>query len=156
MKTSRPLSVLVTLLIVATVSQLVVASDIQAPDRGTVKIDDLNVRGAVIGLLAVPLGKVVTIDGEVVDGATLRMKAFDGVLLLQVSTVDGQKLPEPCAIRFGWFATADAKKLKGRVKLVGYETGQFTGVPGDAFQHIAPVASQKFHFESSFVVLKAL
>jgi hypothetical protein len=156
MRTLYSLSALLIALLIAGVPHVVVATDGKPAEDLVVKIDDLNSRGAVIGLLAVPLGKVVTIEAEIVDGTKLRAKALDGVALLQVTAVNGQKLTEFRVIRFNWFATADAKKLKGQVKLVGYETGCFAGVPGEAFLHIEPVATEGFHFESSFVVLKAL
>jgi len=148
-------AVLLIALAASIIPQVVVASDGKLPEGPVVKIDDLNIRGAVIGVLGVPLGKVVTIEGEVVDGTKLRAKALDGLALFQVRLVNGQKLTELPVIRFRWFTTAEAKKLNGRVQLVGYETGQFVGVPGEAFLHIEPVATEGFHFESSFVILKA-
>lgn len=136
--------------------QYVVPTAAEPKASEVMTIENLNTARRVVGKLAHPLGTVVTVEGEVIDGTKLRMKSLEGVTLLQISAVNSQKLPEPCAFRFDWFATADAKKLKGRVKLVGFETGRFVGLPADAFSHIDPVASEAFHFESSFVVLKSL
>lgn len=155
MKSPRLLVGLLVALIVTACLHLVGAAEGKGTNISAVKIEDLSVSGGVIGKLAIPLGKVVVVEGEIVDGTKLRAKSLEGVSLLQVSTVNGQKLPEPCLLRFAWFATTETKKLKGRVNLIGYESGQFVGLPADAFAHIDPVASEGFHFESSFVVLKS-
>jgi hypothetical protein len=121
-----------------------------------VSVDALEAPNMVIGKLGLPLGKVVTIEANMIDGGRLSGKALEGVTLLEVRSVNGQSVREPCFLRFSWFDTVPPAPLTGRVRLVGYETGVFTGVPAEAFDYIAPVASQGFHFESAFVVLKAV
>ncbi|MDX2109176.1 MAG: hypothetical protein SFY80_02940 [Verrucomicrobiota bacterium] len=134
----------------------VIADDVKHDQCTTVTVDSLNIRGAVIGMLGEPLGKVVTIDGEIIDGRTLRNKSYDGVKLLQVSEVNGQKLDKSRCIQFIWFTTANSKKIKGRVKLIGYETGEYTGVPHEAFKYVDLVAAEGFQFVSTFIILKSL
>jgi hypothetical protein len=48
-----------------------------------------------IGYLEKPLGTVVRINGECVDGDTLRLKMYASKKILRIDTVDGRKLPEP-------------------------------------------------------------
>jgi hypothetical protein len=132
------------------------AADDKGAPSSAVKAEDLSRPGGVVGRLGVPLGKVVTVVGEIIDGRELRVKSLEGTLLLQATSVDGRKLATPCALSFQWLMPAPAKKLSGAVRLVGYESGRFAGVPPEAFSHIKPVASPGFHFESVFVVVKAL
>jgi len=47
-------------------------------------------------------------------------------------------------------------KVGDQFRCVGYESGGFEGIPGDAFNYIEPVATQGFHFAVNFVVVKAL
>jgi hypothetical protein len=127
-----------------------------AASLSRVSVDALEAPNMVIGKLGMPLGKIVTIEADMVDGGQLSDKALEGVTLLKVRSVDGQSVREPIFLRFSWFETVPPAPLSGRVRLVGYETGAFTGVPAEAFAYIPPVASQSFHFESAFIVLKAM
>jgi hypothetical protein len=156
MKYARAIAIIAALAIVVLVGRSIAASDKKPAQPNIVKVEDLNAPNRVVGKLTVPLGRVVSVEGEIIEGTQPRTKSLDGVLLLQVRSVNGQKLKVPCVLVARWFTTADSKKLKGRVKLVGYESGEFTGVPVDAFSHILPIASEDFHFESFFVVLKSI
>ena len=120
-----------------------------------INVDALEAPAMVIGKLGMPLGKVVTIEADVIDGDRANGKALEGVALLMVRSVNGKLVRELYTLRFSWFDTVPTAPLSGRVRLVGYETGQFIGVPAEAFAYIPPVASQGFHFESAFVILKA-
>lgn len=126
----------------------------------SVTLEDLRSTGGVRGALAVPLGTVVSIEAEVIEGSAGRGKAREGERLLQVLSVDGRTLAEPALLHFAWFPLARAPMDLGpgrRVKVVGYETGSFVGIPKDAWVHLgAPAASTPFHFQTSIVVLKAL
>lgn len=105
------------------------------------------------GLLA-PLGQVVEVEGEIIDGSTLQRKEWDGESLLRIDQVDGKALAKPVTMRFGWHALALDKPLVGKVRLVGYETGGYGGIPEGAFEYIPRAATSGFHFEHSFLVLK--
>lgn len=120
-----------------------------------ISVDALEAPNMVIGKLGLPLGKIVTIEADIIDGSRLNGKAFEGGTLLEVRSVNGQSVRVPCSLRFSWFDTVPPAPLTGRVRLIGYETGVFTGVDAEAFAYIPAVASQGFHFESAFVVLKA-
>lgn len=111
---------------------------------------DETVRGALA-----PLGHVIEVEGEIVDGSTLRKKEWEGVSLLRVEQVDGKPLGKPVVMRFAWHALASDSSLSGKVRLIGYETGEFTGIPEEAFKHIPRAATSGFHFQRSFMVLKS-
>src|SRR5262245_31170519 len=70
---------------------------------GSIKVEALKEQDAVLGELTVPLGTVVTIEADVIDGSKYRAKALEGVLLLHVISVNGQKLQDSPELRFKWF-----------------------------------------------------
>jgi hypothetical protein len=117
--------------------------------------ETFNAPDRVIGRLSNGFGKVITIEGEVTPWKQPNAKSLEKAVLLRVHAVNGKALSEPCEIVARWFPTADSKKIFGKVNLVGYESGEFAGVPSDAFSYIMPVASQDFHFESFFIILKS-
>lgn len=127
----------------------------RAAQSDALRIEELNAPG-VMGRLGIPLGIVVMVDADIVEESQMEVKSLDGVLALSVVRVDDKELPSPVVIRFSWLATVEAKKLAGRVRLVGYETGAFVGIPSTSFVFVPAVTSQDFHFESSFVVLKSI
>jgi hypothetical protein len=112
--------------------------------------------GGVIGALGVPLGTIVTLEGEIVDGSSLAEKALSDRPVLMVESVDGTPLAAPVLLTFTWFAGAESAELSGRVTLIAYETGGFEGVPDGVFAHVPAVAAQSFHFASTLVLLKAI
>lgn len=141
-------------LFVATLAYVTFAAHGAAARR--LKVEDLNAPSGVTGHLGHPLGKIVTIEAEVFEGKPHEAKALEGVKQLRVTKVNGVKSASPQSLRFAWLMSANATILQGKVKVIGYETGEFGGIPHEAFQHVMPVASEGFGFQSSFVVLKAL
>lgn len=111
--------------------------------------------GKVQGVVA-PLGQVVEIEGQVIDGSTTKMRQYEGVQLLEVRSVGGKKLEAPKRLRFHWHSLAKSADLKGQVKLAGYESGEYTGIPDKAFDYVPRAASTGFQFESHFILLKLL
>ena len=113
--------------------------------------DPITVKGRIA-----PLGKVVEIEGEIVDGSSTRLREHEGLWLLRIDKVGGKKLPAPQQLRYHWQTAAPQVDLKGRVRVIGYESGEFRGIPEKAFEHIPRVATGGFRFETHFVVLKSL
>jgi hypothetical protein len=48
-----------------------------------------------------------------------------------------------------------ALKVGDTFKCIGYERGDFRGSPAGEFKYVEPYATQGFHFQVEFVVLKA-
>lgn len=145
----------------------------------------LNQR-TVLGRLKTPLGKVVTIEGEIMDGDETGRKINTGTYMLRVEKADGRMLTPPVEIRFsadpelklatdhferyehvhgkktGSLAGYEIEKLDegyvGRkVQLSGHETGRFYGTPDYPTDDYPLVAMPGYHFSTYFVVLdKAL
>lgn len=106
--------------------------------------------GNVIGRLGAPLGKVITVAAEIVDGNTLKRKAMMGVWMLRIKRVGEQTSNELMLVE-----GVELPKTHGAsIKLIGYETGQFIGTPSEAFKHIPAIATRGFSFETHFVALK--
>jgi len=120
-------------------------------------VSDLKSR-PVIGDLGVPLGKVVDIEGTIISGNQFNTKGTHDRFLLQVNKVNGDELKAKPIMDFGanfgvdlpgdiWsLAELKTGKKAGDVtkkeaeqfekayvgttlKLVGYETGSFSGIP---------------------------
>ena len=125
-----------------------------AGERNAISTDRLNSEG-VRGELGYRLGQVITIEGNYLDGDTTRQKALSGVLLLVITKVNGKRLKASLQMRFNNAPGVARPRGAGDTPfvLVGYETGGFTGLPAEAFDHISAVATTEFHFESLFTVL---
>jgi len=121
-----------------------------------ITIADLNYPNKVQGRLGQPLGRIITVDAEVVDGKETRVKALEGATVLRVLRVENKELPGPMISTYTWLPTVPTKKLAGRVRFLAYETGAFVGVPHESFEHILPFAAQGFYFQTSLVIVKAL
>jgi hypothetical protein len=90
----RAISVIVLLACVITSTVLS-----QAPHTKSILATELD-QIDVIGELDVPLGTVVDIEATIVSGKSLRLKAFDGQYLLNVTKVDGKTLKKPRVCEF--------------------------------------------------------
>lgn len=131
---------------------LAVASADKAPK--SIGISELS-KLQVIGWLGQPLGRIVTIEGVVVDGSYTRCKADEGQSLLRVQVVDGKQLPKEQVFHFDPFLAELEKPTVGsKFKYIGYETGGFTGVPAKAFDHVPAIATTGYYFTTHFVVLR--
>ncbi|MEK6642979.1 MAG: hypothetical protein AABZ08_03655 [Planctomycetota bacterium] len=115
---------------------------------------------AVIGPLEVPLGKIVTIDASIVEGDETRLKAYTGITLLSVNTVDGRLLPTPILIRwrpsFQVHEPDNWQWSQSHVRAIGFQNGEFIGAPDGLFDYVGPYATQSWFFEVYFEVLKVL
>ena len=112
----------------------------------------------VIGSLGEPLGKIITIEGIIIDGDDTRMKENSGKLLLKVELVNGNKLKKSVTIDYRTFNWAKVKDMtvNKRFKYIGYESGDMTGIPYDAFKYIPMVATRSYGFSVYFQICKEL
>lgn len=113
---------------------------------------------AISPLLSTEFGKLVEIEGKIVDDSDTRLRSHLGKTLLEVNCVGTIELKQPIVIElllFGW--TEIKIPARGtRVRFRGYETGGFTGIPNEAFADIPSVATTDHHFESRFQITKLL
>ena len=107
------------------------------------------------GRLGFPLGTVCRIFGEFYEGSRLGMKAYDGVMLIKVAGVNGKPLKKSLILNFTEFSKGAISKIKpGRkFKAFAYETGQFKGIPSEAFKYVSAVSTTDYFFETSIVIL---
>ena len=107
------------------------------------------------GKLGTGFGEITEITGTIVD---TRRKADSGKKMLQVQSVDGKNLETSVFLELHVFRFTDIKiPARGAmVKLRGYETGGFRGIPNEAFKDIPRVATTDFQFNSSFQVTKRI
>jgi hypothetical protein len=117
-----------------------------------ITVADLT-RRPVLGRLGQPLGKIVTIEGVFADGNLTKMKMDDGWILVRVRVVDGKRLEKERVFQYEQSRKA-SPKVDSEFKFIGYETGGFTGIPGDAFKYTLPVATTGYGFTTSFVFLR--
>ncbi|MDQ7826876.1 MAG: hypothetical protein RDV48_29020 [Candidatus Eremiobacteraeota bacterium] len=112
----------------------------------------------IIGSLGVPLGKIVLIEGVIVNDEYRREKGDEGKTLLKVEKLEGKKPAGELIIPLDAQALVVLKKAGpgDRFRYRGYETGAFTGIPEEAFRYIPRAASKGFHFETSFQVISEL
>lgn len=109
-------------------------------------------------LLGAGFGKMVEIEGWIVDDHDTRLRAHLGKKLIEVKRVGAHELPKPVVIEVLVFRWTDIS-IPERGTFVGfrgYETGGFTGIPNDAFEDVPAVATTAHHFQSQFQVTKLL
>ena len=112
-----------------------------------------------IGKLHIPLGKVVTIEGVVVegldryeDGPNLRVQRIQG----RATQEDIQIPIKPFFYDWGEKPTRPKLEMGATYEMEGYETGGFVGVPAEAFNGGTPVIQTTNHyFCEVFYVTKA-
>jgi hypothetical protein len=91
-------------------------------------VDAFTGKGMPVGHLGVPLGTVVRVAGEAIDGDTLMYKAASGKTYLRIATVNGKDLEHPVDFEFAR-APKDVKKPTAGEKFDYYvhEYGHFDG-----------------------------
>ena len=109
-------------------------------------------------LLGGGFGKVIEIEGQIVDEQDTRLRAHLGKKLIEVRQVGTRALPKPMVIELLVFPWTDIEiPERGTVvRFRGYETGGFSGIPSEAFEDIPSVATTAHHFQSWFRVTKLL
>lgn len=104
-------------------------------------------------------GKVLEIVGTVVDEKDSQMRSHVGRKLVEVNRVMEETLDEPIIVEVRVFQAANLDLFPARgtqVTLRGYETGEFTGIPDEAFADIRRFATTDHHFQSYFLITKIL
>jgi hypothetical protein len=109
-------------------------------------------------MLGAEFGKMIEIEGKIVDDTDTRLRSHLGKSLIEVSRVNGLELKESQIMELFVFSFTDITiPVRGtKVRFRGYETGGFTGIPQEAFDDIPLVASTNHHFESQFQITKRL
>jgi len=128
-----------------------------------VPLANLGDKFRLIGKLGEPLGTVVTVQGVVVEGP---FKGFEGGPNLRIQRIDGRATQEDIQIcirpYFGKYGEQRASKEEvpkldfGKTyEFEGYETGQFVGVPGEAYKRAGlAIATTGFYFRHELAVYK--
>ena len=109
-------------------------------------------------LLGAGFGKMIEIEGRIVDDQDTRLRAHLGKKLIEVQQVGTHALPKPVLIELLVFRWTDIPiPVRGTVvRFRGYETGGFIGIPNEAFEDVPSVATTAHHFQSRFQVTKLL
>jgi hypothetical protein len=101
-----------------------------------------------IGRLGEPLGKVLTLQGVVIDGPS---KGYEGGPNLRVQRINGRATLDDILIKlqvlFGRLSDLEVGKT---YELKGYQTGEFVGIPDEANENGAQ--STAFHCAIRFMV----
>lgn len=153
---------------------LVIVAPVFAPPaeqnarKRSVRASELGGDVAVIGALRQPLGKLVTIEGRSADGEVLREKAKLGTTILFVETVDGKAVPDGTWVEILPYGPRETYEggpedeqgvvtLGYRCKLLGYETGGFSGSPSGAMKASGEFfADHGWYFTTDFRYVKVL
>ena len=103
-------------------------------------------------------GKLIEIEGKIVNDRDTRLRAHLEKKLLEVDRVGERRLANPIVMELSVFSFTEIKiPVRGtRVRFRGYETGGFTGIPREAFEDIGLVATTNYHFQSRFQITKRL
>jgi len=147
-----PKALIIATLLIATVSygdelsQNVKASSISS---GKVQI---------IGRVGLPLGTVFRLEGLYVAGSELRTKAYDQAILLKVIKVNDSDLKDITIFRFKDLGERITRKIEIGGKFVGfaYETGDYVGVPSEAWKYVQAMTTTSFFFETSLIILREI
>ena len=134
--------------------------------------------------LDLPFGTIAKLEVEIYDGDSLYMKAYQGMYLLKIHSVNGKKrldtlvmtfedeTGELASDNFELFKLMYGKKTNSisekqidkmkqsyvgkKLTLMAYETGRFIGMPKDYFKYKPIVAATDFHFKNYIVIVSSL
>lgn len=108
--------------------------------------------------LGAEFGKIIEIQGIIVDDSDTRSREHLGKAMIKVYRVDDVKLPKPVVVELSKFSFTDIEiPTRGtKVGFRGYEIGSFNGIPMEAFKDIPSVATCAYHFENQFQITKRL
>lgn len=125
-----------------------------------VPMEKLGTEYELIGKLHAPLGKLMTVVGVVVEGP---FKGYEGGPNLRVQQIQGkyyQKDIQICLSPYfhDWGKSAALPQLKNgeTYEMEGYETGEFVGVPHEAYTKAGLMIQTTGHyFRHEFVAINA-
>jgi hypothetical protein len=110
----------------------------------------------IIGELGFELGTIVRIKGEILPEGFINLKAEQSKTFIKVGEVNSEKLSEAVIIWIKpWYISGPKIPKAGEiVEYIGYEHGQFRGIPDGTFEYVESVQTTGYHFGSVFVALK--
>jgi hypothetical protein len=123
---------------------------------------DLGNNVHVIGCCGKPMGQLITVEGELIDPATIQSKLDSSATLFRADKVDGETLRKAAPLRLSEeFGGRRKLELGHRYRLVGWEDGGFIGLPDDANdfmnEHKMPMpATTGWFFLPRFSVLETV
>ena len=122
--------------------------------------------------LGIPFGTVCKLEVETYAGDKLLWKAYSGVYLLKVNSINGKRINDTLILRYtdetetlsdAQIAKTEKKYPTKKITIMAYETGQFSGIPEKYFDYnYVPPGVPKFKggtpflFEHSLVVISNL
>ncbi|MBK1884026.1 hypothetical protein JIN85_16525 [Luteolibacter pohnpeiensis] len=109
-------------------------------------------------VLGAGFGEIIEIEGKMIDDSDTRTRAHLGKKLMSVTTIGDKELENPVMIELQAFSFSKFKfpEHGATMRIRGYETGTFVGIPQRAFEDIPQVATTDYHFESHFQVIALL
>ncbi len=109
-------------------------------------------------MLGAEFGKIIEIEGKIVDDTDTRQRADLGKRLIEVNRVGDIKLKNPVVVELIVFSFTDIViPARGtQVRFRGYESGGFSGIPTDTFKDVGLVSSTDHQFENWFQITKRL
>ncbi|GAB2843214.1 hypothetical protein [Ferruginibacter profundus] len=123
-----------------------------------VHIVNLKEQEKLIGELGKPLGTTLTVQGIIVSNRFKR--SYNDGPILKVQAIHDSSIQElikiPLSPYFGEFGDKRLPKLENgsTYRLRVYETGEFDGIPSDAYEEAGILLQTKgFHFQNRLVVL---
>lgn len=129
-----------------------------APAARPISLTEVRERG-IAGRLGPALGTVIKVEGAVVVDDSRAKSDEEEPFFLRVELVNGRPLETPQLYAAGAMPLArdvPGLKIGDRFRCAGYETGDFRGAADGEFDYVESYATQPFHFEPRFQVLKAL
>lgn len=132
----------------------------QTPAKPTAEAKSISVESfedqLPVGRLGVPLGTVVRVTGETLDGNTTRRKADEGKTLLRIVTVNGHELAKPVVFEFLRARASVKKPVRGdKFDYYVHEYGAFDGVvtpPKELGIEEIKVANDGFYYRRHLTV----
>src|SRR5207247_300584 len=129
----------------------------------------------------IPFGTIAKLDVDIYDGDSLQMKAYEGIYLLKINSINDKlqngtvllsfkdETGELANDSFGLYKLIygksansisrkqideNKKKYVGKkLTLMAYETGHFTGIPKDYFKYQPIRTDRNFHFEDYLIIV---
>ena len=138
-----------------------------------IPIAQLGTQYRLAGKLHASLGKVITVEGVLVEG---RFKGYEGGPNLRVQRIQGSATQEDIQISIAPYVAEWGEEVEGSTEygslgegiklskivegetyeMQGYSTGWYVGVPNDVMKHTGvPIQTTGHYFHETFVVYRA-
>jgi hypothetical protein len=128
-----------------------------AGKRPGIPYSDLNWKYDVLGKTGRPLGELVTLQGQIVEGPT---KGYEDGPTIRVQRINGIATQDDIAIKLEPFFSKEdhfkVLKIGTTYELRGYESGKYVGTPGAAMKEAGTILQTTSpYFGVNFVMLRA-